>query len=84
MYTPDLEGTRTKKKDRIVIIVVKDIFDDMRYTTGRLTGNTGQYNESFEVVIDHPYVDETKGYFHKEDLYEYTDENWNKYVRNQD
>lgn len=72
MYTPDLE------KDRSVIVFVVDKFGLDHYTTGKLTGN--KRNENYELILESPYIEEDKGYFHKEDLYELTDENIDKYI----
>jgi hypothetical protein len=41
-----------------------------KWTSGRPTGNTGQYDEHFEVVTDSPLVESDKAFYHKEDIKE--------------
>ena len=58
-----------------VIVFTIDKYGLEHYTTGRATGETGQFGEHFEVLTESPLVEEDKGRFHYEDLHELTDEN---------
>jgi len=83
MYKPTLETTRSKRKDTNVIVCLTNTFGEKYYTRGRLTGNTGPHDESFELILPSPLVEADKDYFHYEDLYEDTDENFYELCRNQ-
>ena len=42
--------------------------DSYKWTSGLATGETGQFDEHFEVVTDSPLVEADKAFYHKEDI----------------
>lgn len=75
MYKP------TIGEDRSVIVFVIDKFGMEHYTTGTLTGEKNG-EETYQLILESPWIEDEMGYFHKEDMYEFNDENIEKYIKN--
>ena len=69
---------RPKEKFETVIVHLTDKFGLEHYTVGSFTGETS--GENFRLKTESPYVEEDIGYYHKEDMYEFTEENRQKYI----
>lgn len=52
----------------VLVLAKEKHSESLRWTSGRPTGETGEYDESFEVVTDSPLVEPDKSYYHKEDI----------------
>lgn len=69
MYRPESEGES-------VLVNVRG-----HWTSGRWTGETGQFGEHFKIITDSPLVEPDSVRAHYEDIKEFTDENIEKYIK---
>jgi hypothetical protein len=61
-------GTYPDGLTHVLVRAKKTHGDGYKWTSGRPTGNTGQYDEHFEVLTDSPLVEADKQMYHKEDI----------------
>lgn len=74
MYVPQ------KRSEHVLVYARKRHGDGCKWTSGRYTGQSDDFDEHFQVVTDSPLVEDDKAFYHYEDIKEPTDENVARHI----